>query len=55
MVPADQFGSPQRRRLAESFQRLMTACVVLRIEDFTLYQVTTSGKKQMPKQFVACK
>lgn len=47
-------SSPQRRRLAESFSKLMTACVVLRIEDFTLYRVTTSGKKQMPKEFVSC-
>lgn len=38
----------------ESLNRLMTACVVVRIEDFTLYRVTTSGRKQMPKEFVSC-
>lgn len=32
---------------------LMTSCVVLRIENFTLYRVTTSGKKQMPKEFIS--
>lgn len=34
---------------------LMTSCVVLRIENFTLYRVTTSGKKQMPKEFISGK
>lgn len=31
----------------------MTSCVVLRIENFTLYRVTTSGKKEMPKEFIS--
>lgn len=35
------------------FAKLMTTCVVLRMEDFTLYKVTTSGKKQALKEFIA--
>ncbi|KAJ8969015.1 hypothetical protein NQ317_007376 [Molorchus minor] len=30
----------------------MTTCVILRIDDFTLYKVTTSGKKQALKEFI---
>ena len=41
------------KKVLENYQKLMTACVILRIEDFTLYRVTTSGKKQMPKEFIS--
>ncbi|XP_016995914.2 bridge-like lipid transfer protein family member 3B isoform X4 [Drosophila takahashii] len=37
----------------ENLAKLMSSCVILRIEDFTLYRVTTSGKKSMPKEFVS--
>lgn len=30
----------------------MATCVILRIEDFILYKVTTSGKKQALKEFI---
>lgn len=43
----------QQRSTLENLAKLMSACVILRIEDFTLYRVTTSGKKQMPKEFVS--
>ncbi|XP_030383567.1 UHRF1-binding protein 1 isoform X3 [Scaptodrosophila lebanonensis] len=43
----------QQRSTLENLGKLMSACVILRIEDFTLYRVTTSGKKQMPKEFVS--
>ncbi|XP_030238597.1 UHRF1-binding protein 1-like isoform X3 [Drosophila navojoa] len=43
----------QQRNTLENLAKLMSACVILRIEDFTLYRVTTSGKKQMPKEFVS--
>lgn len=39
----------------ENLAKLMSSCVILRIEDFTLYRVTTSGRKQMPKEFIAGK
>ena len=48
-----QTSSPLRKHVLENFSKLMTSCVILRIEDFTLYRVTTSGKKSMPKEFVS--
>lgn len=35
--------------------KLMTTCIIIRIEDFTLYRVTTSGKKQALKEFICGK
>ncbi|XP_033236415.1 UHRF1-binding protein 1 isoform X1 [Drosophila pseudoobscura] len=43
----------QQRHTLENLAKLMSSCVILRIEDFTLYRVTTSGKKSMPKEFVS--
>uniref|UniRef100_A0A0K8VNH0 UHRF1-binding protein 1-like n=1 Tax=Bactrocera latifrons TaxID=174628 RepID=A0A0K8VNH0_BACLA len=43
----------QQKTTLDNLAKLMSACVVLRIEDFTLYRVTTSGRKQMPKEFVS--
>lgn len=43
----------QQRSTLENLAKLMSSCVILRIEDFTLYRVTTSGKKAMPKEFVS--
>ncbi|XP_052853202.1 bridge-like lipid transfer protein family member 3B isoform X4 [Drosophila gunungcola] len=43
----------QQRSTLENLSKLMSSCVILRIEDFTLYRVTTSGKKAMPKEFVS--
>ncbi|XP_037024390.1 UHRF1-binding protein 1-like isoform X3 [Bradysia coprophila] len=45
--------SPTKRQVLDNLSKLMTACVILRIEDFTLYRVTTAGKKQMPKEFIS--
>lgn len=42
-----------QRSTLDKLSKLMSSCVILRIEDFTLYRVTTSGKKQMPKEFVS--
>lgn len=47
--------SPTKRKCLENLSKLMTSCVILRIEDFTLYRVTTAGKKQMPKEFISGK
>jgi hypothetical protein len=33
--------------------KLMTSCVILRLQDFTLYRVTTAKRKQAPKEFIA--
>lgn len=45
--------SQYKKQVLENFSKLMTSCVIVRIEDFTLFRVTTSGKKQMPKEFVS--
>jgi hypothetical protein len=50
-----QTTSPVKKQVLENFSKLMTSCVILRIEDFTLFRVTTSGKKQMPKEFISGK
>lgn len=54
LVPNQSF-SPMRKHVLDNFAKLMTSCVILRIEDFTLYRVTTSGKKAMPKEFISGK
>ncbi|XP_065355354.1 bridge-like lipid transfer protein family member 3B isoform X2 [Calliphora vicina] len=43
----------QQKTVLDNLSKLMSSCVILRIEDFQLYRVTTSGKKQMPKEFVS--
>lgn len=43
------------KQILDNLNKLMTSCVVLRIENFTLYRVTTSGKKNMPKEFISGK
>ena len=50
-----QMSSPMRKHVLDNFSKLMTSCVIVRVEDFTLYRVTTSGKKQMPKEFISGK
>lgn len=45
----------QQKTVLDNLSKLMSSCVILRIEDFQLYRVTTSGKKQMPKEFVSGK
>lgn len=44
---------PMKKNVLESLGKLMSACVVLRLEDFTLHRVTTAEKKQMPKEFLS--
>ena len=45
----------QQKSVLDNLAKLMSSCVILRIEDFQLYRVTTSGKKQMPKEFISGK
>ncbi|XP_055853904.1 bridge-like lipid transfer protein family member 3B isoform X3 [Episyrphus balteatus] len=52
-APTPLSQSIQQKSTLDNLAKLMSACVILRIEDFTLYRVTTSGKKQMPKEFVS--
>uniref|UniRef100_A0AAG5DGX9 Uncharacterized protein n=1 Tax=Anopheles atroparvus TaxID=41427 RepID=A0AAG5DGX9_ANOAO len=42
-----------KKHILDNLAKLMCACVVMKIEEFTLFRVTTSGNKQMPKEFVA--
>lgn len=44
-----------RRRIDVQLSKLMTTCAIMRIEDFTLYRVTTSGKRQFLKEFICGK
>lgn len=44
-----------KKQILDNLNKLMTSCVILRIEDFTLFRVTTSGKKQMPKELISGK
>jgi hypothetical protein len=48
-----QMSSPMKKHVLDNFSKLMTSCVIVRVEDFTLYRVTTSGKKSMPKEFIS--
>lgn len=48
-------NSPLKNKVLENFSKLMTSCVIVKVEDFTMYRVTTSGKKQMPKEFISGK
>lgn len=52
---SNQAEAAASKQVIDNLNKLMSSCVVLRIEDFTLYRVTTSGKKQMPKEFISGK
>ncbi|KAG5675899.1 hypothetical protein PVAND_005758 [Polypedilum vanderplanki] len=53
LISSGQMSSPMKKHVLDNLAKLMTSCVILRIEDFTLYRVTTSGKKSMPKEFIS--
>ncbi|XP_046432268.1 UHRF1-binding protein 1-like isoform X2 [Neodiprion fabricii] len=46
-------GNPVKNYVLEQLAKLMTTCVIIRIDDFTLYKVTTSARKPVPKEFIA--
>lgn len=46
-------ANPVKNYVVSQLAKLMTSCVILRIEDFTLYRVTTPKRKQMPKDFIS--
>uniref|UniRef100_A0A1Q3F3C1 Uncharacterized protein n=1 Tax=Culex tarsalis TaxID=7177 RepID=A0A1Q3F3C1_CULTA len=46
-------ASPIKRHVLDNLAKLMCSCVIMKVEEFTLYRVTTSGNKQMPKEFIA--
>ncbi|XP_058450697.1 bridge-like lipid transfer protein family member 3B [Malaya genurostris] len=46
-------SSPMKKHVLDNLAKLMCVCVIMKVEEFTLYRVTTSGNKQMPKEFVS--
>ncbi|XP_051166558.1 UHRF1-binding protein 1-like isoform X3 [Leptopilina boulardi] len=45
-------GNPVKNHVLEQLAKLMTTCIVIRVDDFTLYKVTTATRKPIPKEFV---
>lgn len=52
-IPSQPSGNPVKNHVLEQLAKLMTTCIVIRVDDFTLYKVTTSTRKPMPKEFVS--
>lgn len=45
-------GNPVKNYILEQLAKLMTTCIIIRIDDFTLYKVTTTSRNPIPKEFV---
>ncbi|XP_076231903.1 bridge-like lipid transfer protein family member 3B isoform X2 [Calliopsis andreniformis] len=45
-------GNPVKNYILEQLAKLMTTCIVIRIDDFTLYKVTTTSHNPVPKEFI---
>ncbi|XP_015191800.1 PREDICTED: UHRF1-binding protein 1 isoform X1 [Polistes dominula] len=45
-------GNPVKNYVLEQLAKLMTTCIIIRIDDFTLFKVTTSSRKSVPKEFI---
>ncbi|KAK9891592.1 hypothetical protein WA026_015552 [Henosepilachna vigintioctopunctata] len=46
-------GKDVKKRVESQLSKLMTSCTIVRVEDFTIYKVATSGKKQPFKEFIS--
>ncbi|XP_045598835.1 bridge-like lipid transfer protein family member 3B isoform X2 [Procambarus clarkii] len=46
-------GSPLKCVVATQLRQLMSSCCVLRINDYCVYRVSTSKRKQAPKEFIS--
>lgn len=46
-------GNPVKNYVLEQLAKLMTTCIIIRIDDFTLYKVTTTSRNPIPKEFIA--
>ncbi|KYN07307.1 UHRF1-binding protein 1-like protein [Cyphomyrmex costatus] len=59
VIPSEQkksqhpSGNPVKNYVLEQLAKLMTTCIIIRIDDFTLYKVTTTSRNPMPKEFVS--
>ncbi|XP_039294863.1 UHRF1-binding protein 1-like isoform X2 [Nilaparvata lugens] len=51
-TPSPSSLNPLKAYMSSQFSKLMTSCVILRVEDFTLYRVTTTSKMHSPRPFV---
>ncbi|XP_026823553.1 UHRF1-binding protein 1 isoform X2 [Ooceraea biroi] len=45
-------GNPVKNYVLEQLAKLMTTCIIIRIDDFTLYKVTTTSRNPLPKEFI---
>lgn len=45
-------GNPVKNYVLEQLAKLMTTCIIIRIDDFTLYKVTTTSRNPVPKEFI---
>ncbi|XP_045453508.1 UHRF1-binding protein 1-like [Melitaea cinxia] len=53
-TPTATQASPTRSKILQQFGKLMTTCLVLRIDDFTVYKVTTGSKsREAPRPLVS--
>ncbi|KYQ54512.1 UHRF1-binding protein 1-like protein, partial [Trachymyrmex zeteki] len=59
VIPSEQkksqhpSGNPVKNYVLEQLAKLMTTCIIIRIDDFTLYKVTTTSRNPMPKEFIS--
>ncbi|CAH0746683.1 unnamed protein product [Diatraea saccharalis] len=53
-TPSGSQASPPRNRILQQLGKLMTTCLVLRIDDFTVYKVSTGSKgREAPRALVS--
>lgn len=46
-------STPLKNVVAAQLRKLMSSCCVLRVNDFCVYRVSTSKRKQAPKEFIS--
>ena len=46
-------GNPVKNYVLEQLAKLMTTCMIIKIDDFTIYKVTSSTRKPTTKEFIA--
>ena len=48
-------NNPIRNAVTEQFGKLMSTCLILKIQDLRMFRVTTSGKQGAPQSFLSSK
>ncbi|XP_043268359.1 UHRF1-binding protein 1 isoform X2 [Venturia canescens] len=46
-------GNPVKNYVLEQLAKLMTTCMIIKIDDFTIFKVTSSTRKPTTKEFIA--